>query len=506
MPERDGTISLETSCPNVADKLVHTSDMVVSAVTTTGIYCRPDCGARPLPRHVAPFPTAVAAEASGYRPCLRCRPDRRPADERPGDAPEPVSRALALISAGWLDRFDEDALADRVGYSTRQLRRLFERHVGATPTFVARSRRAHFARRLLDETDLAMPLIAGASGFGSVRQMSRVINSTFGFGPRELRRKRRSDDVLTLDGGLRLRLPFAGHFDRRAVISHLVPRATPGVEAIHSGVYRRTLVVCGNPGVVEVVLVGGRSANWSCLEMEVHLPSFDSVIDDVSRIRSMFGLDDPADGAEAHLRSDPLIGPIVESRPGLRVIGGWDRFETTVRVIVGQQVSVSGATTITGRIAERYGSRLPGTALGLTRLFPTPDRLVEVDPDGIGMPRARVATISALAAAVIDGRLDLSGPAGPEAAREELLAVPGIGPWTADMVMLRAFRDPDAFPAGDLGIRRAIARLTRADSDPREAEVRALSQAWRPHRALAAQYLWGSLHPVSHDGQPKGSR
>ncbi len=474
--------------------------MVVSAVVTTGIYCRPECGARPLPRHVSPFPSAVAAEASGYRPCLRCRPDRRPHDDRADGAPAPVARALALIADGYLDRFDDDTLAANVGYSTRQLRRLFERYVGATPSFVARSRRAHFARRLLDETDLTMPIIAGASGFGSVRQMNRVVESIFGFTPGALRAKRRNNDVLTVDGGLRLRLPFAEPFDRRAVLAHLGPRATPGVEAVDRGVYRRTLVVCGNPGVVEVDL----NTHGPCLEMRVHLPAFDSIIDDVGRIRSMLGLDDNVADAEAHLGADPLVGPLVRSRPGLRVIGGWDRFESAVRVIVGQQVSVAGATTIAGRIADRAGMPLPGSALGLTRLFPTADRLVDLGRHGIGMPKARVATISALASAVVDGRLELSGAAGFTVAREQLLTLPGIGPWTADVVMMRALRDPDAFPAADLGIRRALARLAGSDAYPTEAQVRERAEAWRPHRALAAQHLWASLHQAGRDRPSKG--
>lgn len=471
--------------------------MVVSAVSTTGIYCRPECGARPLPRNVSPYPSAVAAEASGYRPCLRCRPDRRPFDERPGDSPAPVVRALAMITDGYLDRFDEDSLAAQVGYSTRQLRRLFETHVGASPSFVARSRRAHFARRLLDETNLTMPVIAGASGFGSVRQMNRIVESIFGFAPSSLRAKRRQDDVLTIDGGLTLRLPFAEPLDRSSVIAHLGPRATPGVEVVDGFVYRRTLMVCGNPGVVEINL----ATEGSSLEMRAHLPAFDSIIDDVGRIRAMLGLDDDASAAESDLDADRIIGPLVRRRPGVRVIGGWDRFETAVRVIVGQQVSVVGATTITGRIAERFGAPLPGSALGLTRLFPTADRLIDLDPNGLGMPGARVATVSAVAKAVAEGSLDLSGAAGSETTRQQLLALPGVGPWTADVVMMRALRDRDAFPAGDLGIRRAIARLTGSDTDPTEAAVREMSEAWRPNRALAAQHLWVSLQDSSEESK-----
>jgi AraC family transcriptional regulator of adaptative response / DNA-3-methyladenine glycosylase II len=464
-----------------------TTDNRVSAVATTGIYCRPECGARPNPENVAPFASPVAAEAAGYRSCLRCRPDRHLAAAPVSGVPDAVATALGLISDGFLDRFDEEALADRVGYSTRQLRRLFEQHVGATPAFVGRSRRAHFARRLLDETDLPMPVIAGAAGFGSVRQMSRVVEGIFRFPPTELRRKRRGSDVLVADGGLRLRLPFVEPLDRQAALDHLSPRVTPGVEAVAGTVYRRTLEVCGNPGVIEVEL-GGEAGH---LELTAHLPTFDSIIDDVARVRSMFGLDDDVRAAENHLASDPYLADIVRTQPGLRVIGGWDPFEVAVRVIVGQQISVVGATTITARIVERHGRRLPGSALGLGRLFPTPDALLGLHADGLGMPGSRVATLRALASAVLDGSLDLRSE--PESVRTQLLALPGVGPWTADVIAMRATRDPDAFPSSDLGVRHAMAALLGRDTPPSTEEVEELSQCWRPYRALAAQHLWSSL-------------
>jgi AraC family transcriptional regulator of adaptative response / DNA-3-methyladenine glycosylase II len=468
----------------------------VSAVATTGIYCRSQCSARPNPENVAPFDSPVAAEAAGYRSCLRCRPDRHlPASPHDG-VPAAVATALALISDGFLDRFDEEALAAKVGYSTRQLRRLFAQHVGASPAFVGRSRRAHFARRLLDETDLPMPQVAGAAGFGSVRQMNRVVEGIFRFSPGDLRRKRRGGDVLVADGGLRLRLPFVEPLDRPAALGHLRPRVTPGVEMVEGDVYRRTLEVCGNPGVVEVDL-GGDAPH---LELVAHLPTFDSIIDDVARIRAMFGLDDDVRSAEAHLSADPLLAPIVRRRPGLRVIGGWDRFETAVRVIVGQQVSVVGATTITSRIVERHGRALPGPVLGLTHLFPTSAELRGLDPQGLGMPGARVATIAALAEAVWSGAVDLC--AAPEDVRRQLLGVRGIGPWTADMIAMRASRDPDVLPAGDLGIRHAVGRMLGRDTSPPAEEVAELASVWSPYRSLAAQHLWASLRSVDDKENP----
>lgn len=468
----------------------------VSAVATTGIYCRPQCSARPNPENVAPFDSPVAAEAAGYRSCLRCRPDRHlPASPHAG-VPAAVASALGLISDGFLDRFDEAALADKVGYSTRQLRRLFEQHVGATPAFVGRSRRAHFARRLLDETDLPMPRVAGAAGFGSVRQMNRVVESIFRFSPGELRRKRRGGDVLVADGGLRLRLPFVEPLDRAMALAHLRPRVTPGVEAVEGDVYRRTLEVCGNPGVIEVDL-GGDAAH---LELLAHLPTFDSIIDDVARIRAMFGLDDDVRDAETHLSADPLLAPIIERQRGLRVVGGWDRFETAVRVIVGQQVSVVGATTITARIVERHGRRLPGPVLGLCHLFPTAGDLVDLDPRELGMPGARVATIAALARAVLDGDVDLT--AASAQLRAQLLGVKGVGPWTADLITMRASRDPDVLPAGDLGIRQAVARMLGRDTPPSAEDVAELASVWSPYRSLAAQHLWASLQRADTEENP----
>jgi len=464
--------------------------MAVDAVSTTGIYCRPECAASPLPRNTSSYPAPVAAEAAGYRPCLRCRPDRHLRSVEVTHAPLPVQGAVRLIADGFLDRFDEVALAARVGYSARQLGRLFARHVGASPDFVARSRRAHFARRLLDETDLAMKEIAGASGFGSVRQMNRVMAEIFGFAPAVLRAKRRRRDVLAADGGLRLRIPVGSPLDVDHVVAHLAPRLTPGVESLHGTVYRRTVDTCGHPGAVEIDLAPSTDA----VELVAHLPSFDSIIDEVARVRYLLGLDDDVDAALRLLAGDPTLGPLVRHQPGLRVVGGWDRFETAVRVVVGQQVSVAGATTTTGRLVERHGTRLPAPTLGLTHLFPTPEQLAPLatgDRDE-GMPRRRARAIGALAVAVLEGRVDLHAP-DPAEVRARLLALPGIGPWTAEVMTMRAQRDPDVFPAGDLGIRQALTALEGGADLLEERACRARAVAWSPHRSLAAQHLWASL-------------
>lgn len=485
-------VAVVAPCPNLSHPIRHTRFVPVEAVATTGIYCRPECAAVPLPHNTAPFGSPVAAEAAGYRPCLRCRPDRHLRSIEISGAPAPIQGAVALIASGFLDRFDEAALADRVGYSTRQLRRLFERHVGATPDFVARSRRAHFARRLFDETDLSMTAIAAASGFGSVRQMNRVVGQTFRFTPSELRAKRRRRDVLRADGGLRLRIPTGLPLDVEQITGHLRPRLSPGVEALDGTVYRRTIVMCGHPGVIEVDLAAAPDA----VELVAHLPSFDSIIDEVARVRHMFGLDDDLAEASRWLVNDPLLGGLVRRRPNLRVVGGWDRFETAVRVIIGQQVSVAGATTVTGGLIERHGSPLPAPALGLGHLFPTPEQLAPLaagDTDE-GMPRRRARTIGELADAVLGGRVDLYN-ADPVELRAQLLVLPGIGPWTAEMIAMRAARDPDAFPAGDLGIRRALAALDGRPRPLSDDECRARADAWRPYRSIAAQHLWAGVEP-----------
>lgn len=481
------------ACPNLSCRTWHARFVPVEAVATTGIYCRPECSAAPLPRNTASFASPIAAEAAGYRPCLRCRPDRHLRSVEISGAPPTIQGAVALIASGFLDRFDEAALADRVGYSTRQLRRLFERHVGATPHVVARSRRAHFARRLLDETDLSMTAIASASGFGSVRQMTRIVVQTFRSTPSELRAKRRTSDVLVADGGLRLRIPTGSLLDVEQITGHLQPRLSPGVEALDGAVYRRTIVMCGHPGVIEIDLAVAPDA----VELVAHLPTFDSIIDEVARVRHMFGFEEDLEAARGVLVNDPALGRLVRRHPNLRVIGGWDRFETAVRVIVGQQVSVAGATTVTGGLIKRYGSPLSAPALGLTHLFPTPEQLAPLVAGGRdeGMPHRRARTIGELANAVLDGRVDLY-EADPTKLRDQLVALPGIGPWTADVVTMRATRDPDVFPAGDLGIRRAMTLLDGTTELASEDDCRARADAWRPYRSLAAQHLWQSLRSV----------
>jgi AraC family transcriptional regulator of adaptative response / DNA-3-methyladenine glycosylase II len=452
----------------------------VQAVTTTGIYCVPSCSARPQPGHIVPYPSAAAAEAAGFRACLRCRPYRAAPGELVG--PELVCRAVRLIAEGALDGGTEADLARRLGVSARHLRRLFAAHVGTTPDRLARSRRTHFARRLLDDTDLTVTDIAWASGFGSLRQLNRACQEIFRAPPTELRARRRRADRLVADGGLRLRLPFHGRLDWDRMLGYFARRAIAGVEHVADGTYRRTITLDGAPGVLEIA-PGGPDH----LELRAHLPHIAGLIHVVQGARRIFALDRDPSAADDHLAADPVLAPLVAESPGLRVPGTWDPYETGVRAIVGQQVSVAGASTVTARIVRRVGEPVPGLeAFGLTHTFPSPATLAAADLDGIGMPGARARAIKAFAAAVDKGELPLDGRLPLDDLLAVIGAVPGLGPWTAGVIALR-LGEPDTFPAADLGLRRAA---NPAGEPLSTADLLARAEAWRPHRAAAALRLW----------------
>ncbi len=354
--------------------------MGVTGVVTTGIYCRAGCPGRPHAQHRRPFATPVAAEAAGFRPCLRCRPDRAVWPHTAEDAPVEVREAVQLIADGHLDRRSEADLAQRVGYSARQLRRLFLAHIGATPDFVARSRRAHFARRLLDETDLTMAQVASAAGFGSTRQMRRVVEAVFKFPPEALRARRsRTDRLATdaIDGGLRLRLPYVPPLDFHATLDRLAGRCIPGVESVSDERYRRTILDHDAVGVIEVRDHGdGRH-----LEMTAHLPTWRLISEEVAACRRLFALDAPPERA-----------------PGV-----WDVFEAAVlELLGGGKRQWSGAQAAAARLAGRFGVALPEPVCGLTHAFPSPLRLARADPAevaGCRVSRRAARSIVALAQA-----------------------------------------------------------------------------------------------------------
>jgi AraC family transcriptional regulator of adaptative response / DNA-3-methyladenine glycosylase II len=455
------------------------------AVTSTGVYCRPICPA-PSPRraHVRYYPTAAAAAGAGYRPCLRCRPEAAPGTPAWIGTSAVVRRALALLDEGALDEGSVEALAARVGIGPRQLHRLFVAHVGAAPLAVAQTRRLHFAKTLLDETDLPVTQVAFASGFRSLRRFNDAFRRAFSRPPSALRRLRRAG-AAPAPGAVALRLAFRPPYDLDAVLAFLGARAIPGVERIEQTAYARTIAVQPRPAAVRVSRAPGRNE----LLLRVHGAPPTALLAVTSHARRVFDLGaDPA-AVAAVLRRDPLLAPLVRRRPGLRIPGAWETFECAVRAILGQQVSVSAGRTLAARLVERAGVPLERPIDGLTRVFPSPQALAGADLSGLGLTAARARTIATLARAVADGRLDLGGS--PDAVRAALVEICGVGAWTAEYVALRALGEPDAFPAGDLVLRRA-AGGGRALA---ERELAARAAAWRPWRGYAAFHLWGAGAP-----------
>jgi AraC family transcriptional regulator of adaptative response / DNA-3-methyladenine glycosylase II len=456
-----------------------------TAVTTTGIYCRPICPARTPGRgNVRFYPCAAAAEEAGFRPCRRCRPETAPGSPAWIGTPVTVRRALRLIDAGVLDGRGADVatLAAHLGIGDRHLRRLFANHLGASPLAVAQTRRAHFARQLVDQTDLPLTRIAFAAGFGSVRRFNTAMLSTFGAPPSALRRSPRAAEP----GVVTLRLPYRPPLAWTALLAFLRERAIPGVESVDETTYRRAARAGEATGVIAI----RPAANGPYLELSAPVALAPALADLVLRARRLCDLDaDPA-AIDRDLRRDPLLAPRVRARPGLRVPGAWDRGELAVRAVLGQQVSVAAARTLAGRLAAALGEPLADAPVGgPTHLFPTPAALAQADLTRFGLTRARAAALGGLAAALRDGRLDLDDAADPDDLRARLEALPGIGPWTAQYVALRALGDPDAFPAGDLGVRKALAT---AVGPATAAAVLARAEAWRPWRAYATLHLWQS--------------
>jgi len=452
-----------------------------SAVMTTGIYCRPGCPARPHARNVRRFALAAAAEANGFRACHRCRPYRTPPPAVPVGS-ELVSQALQLITSGAPEGRGASEVAARLGVPTQELSGLFAAQLGVTPGGLARSRRAHFARRLLDDTDLPFAQVASASGLGSARRLDQVCRAVFQEPPAQLRARRRRADRPLTDGGLVVRLPFAGPLDWATLLSYLTVRAIPGVEQVaEDGVYRRTVVVEGEVGAIELWRGGDDH-----LLLRVHLPHPGGLIEVVERVRRIAGLDVDLAGATRGLDADPTARQLLAAAPGIRPPGTWCGFETGIRAILGQQVTVAGATTLAGRLVERHGATAAGHGpLGLSRTFPPPTVLAEADLAEIGLPTARAAAIRSFARAVASDQVRLDRSVGLDRFVSDMTAIPGLGPWTAHYLALR-LGERDAFPASDLGLRRALC----PEQPLSTAELERAAEAWRPWRAHVAARLW----------------
>lgn len=459
-------------------------------VKTTGIYCRPICPARtPRREHVEFYPSAAAAQDAGFRPCLRCRPESAPDFAAWRGTSNTVSRALSLIDAGALDAGDVDALASRLGVGERQLRRLFRLHLGASPVAVAQTRRVLLAKQLIHETGLPMSEVALASGFGSIRRFNETFQRLFGRPPGALRRGGITDAPAA--DHVTLRLPYRPPYDWEGVLAFLAARAVRGVERVEGGRYTRAVEVASVQGVVSVQPRGRNT-----LEATIRLSSLTALPAVVARVRRVFDLAADPRAIASHLAEDDRLAPLVSARPGLRVPGAWDGFELAVRAVLGQQVTVVSAARLAARLVETCGRRLPAglsATTGVTHLFPTASDVAHHDLSALPMPRARLTAIAALATAVLadphlfDPRRDL------DAAAAQMRSLPGIGEWTAQYIAMRELREPDAFPAADVGLLRAMAERTGA---PLTApQLLRESEAWRPWRAYAAQHLWASTTP-----------
>ncbi|HVW68442.1 MAG TPA: AlkA N-terminal domain-containing protein [Steroidobacteraceae bacterium] len=460
-----------------------------TAVKTTGVYCRPICPARtPLAKNVVFYPTAAAAQEAGFRPCLRCRPETAPDMGAWRGTSNTVSRGIALIELGALDDSNVEALAMRLGLGERQLRRLFREHLGASPVAVAQTRRVLLAKQLLHETRLPMTEIAFAAGFGSIRRFNETFQTLYRRPPSDIRRLGGPDIPVARQGELSLLLRYQPPYDWPAMLEFLRARAIPGIERVGDDSYSRTFSLDGIQGMVTVRRAPNHAGH--ALEARIRIPKLTILPQIIARLRRVFDLAADPLAIAAHLATDPSLAPLVAKRPGLRVPGAWDGFELAIRAVLGQQITVAAAVRLAGKLVARYGEPLTVPAGDLTHVFPLPARLAEASLASIGMPASRAATLSAVAAAVIADPDLLGAHVGLEEAIERLRSIRGVGEWTAQYIALRQLREPDAFPAADIGLLRAFAGGT--GHRPAASELLELAEKWRPWRAYAAQHLWTS--------------
>ena len=465
-----------------------------TAVKSTGIYCRPVCPApAPKPANIVYYGNAAAAEAAGFRPCLRCRPELSPGDGawRRGD--EVVARALKLIDQGMLAEQPLSALAERVDIGERQLRRLFVNRLGVAPIGVHGTRRLLFAKQLLTETTLPITEVALAAGFGSLRRFNATFLDAYRMAPRDLRRL----PTAAQEGVLVLRLGYRPPYDFTAMLDFLRGRALPGVESVDEHSYARMVGSADSPGWLRVsAWPNGEHA----LKLELRGVPSTELLQIVNRLRRMFDLDADPHAIASALSVDARLRPLLKKRPGLRLPSGWDGFEIAMRAIIGQQVSVAAARTFTARLAQAFGEPLPvDFAPGLSHLFPAPEALADADLSRIGLTRTRADTVRTVARAVLDGRVDFRSERTLEDFVMRWVALPGIGPWTASYIAMRALGHPDAFPADDLVLQKAVP----TDGERMTAKaLTACAEAWRPWRAYAVMQVWKD----SMAAPKKGSR
>lgn len=457
-----------------------------TGVSTTGIYCRPICSVRtPRPSSCSFYSSAAAAEAAGFRPCLRCRPEL---------APYALQQNLAYavwqrIAAGALNESGIEALAEQVGLSSRQLRRVLQQQFGVTPVELAQTQRLLFAKKLLQETHLPMTDVAYAAGFGSVRRFNALFAERYKMAPGSIRRTAAAES-----DGLVLRLAYRPPFAWDALLAYLRGRAMPGLEAVieqdGKASYVRSVQLEGKTGWLQISHLPDKQQ----IALQV-APGLSSVLMPlIAKVRQLCDLEANPVVIQAHLATDPLLAVQLARTPGLRVPGAFNVFELAIRAVLGQQVSVAGATTVSGRLVQRFGEPVstPFAAVGFH--FPSPERLAGLpveDIAGIGVPGTRAATIQNVARFALSGGLQRQSGRGFDDVVTELKTIVGIGEWTAQYIALRALRYPDAFPAGDLALQKAAA--IAPDTRLTEKQLLARAAVWSPWRAYAALLLWHSL-------------
>jgi AraC family transcriptional regulator of adaptative response / DNA-3-methyladenine glycosylase II len=460
-----------------------------TAVLTTGIYCRPSCPVvPPKPENMQFYPSAAAAQLAGFRACKRCRPDATPGSPQWCTRADVTARAMRLIADGVVDREGVGGLARRLGYSTRQVERLVTAELGAGPLALARAQRAQTARTLIESTTLPMTDVAFAAGFASLRSFNATVSEVFALTPSELRRRAgggRRGRGLPVDGTwhhVALRLPFRRPLHPDSLFGHLVETRVPGVEEWRGGAFRRVLRLDRGPGIVALTPAADHVA------ARLRLSDLRDLGSAVARCRALLDLDADPVAIDAHLREDPHLRHLVAAAPGRRVPRTVDAGELALRVVLGQQVSTAAARTLAARLVAAHGTPVTDPEGGLTHAFPSPEAVAGTDPQALAMPHSRRRTLVALSTALAAGEVRLGPGEDWAKARADLAALPGIGPWSVEVVLMRGLGDPDAFPAGDLGVRAGLSSLGVAGA----ADTRRARERWRPWSAYAVQHLWAS--------------
>jgi AraC family transcriptional regulator, regulatory protein of adaptative response / DNA-3-methyladenine glycosylase II len=464
-----------------------------TAVLTTRIYCRPSCPVvPPKVENMTFYPSAAACQQAGFRACKRCRPDTSPGSPEWNARADAVARAMRLIRDGVVDREGVPGLAARLGYSTRQIERQLLAELGAGPLALARAQRAQTARLLIETTGIPMAEVAFAAGFSSIRTFNDTVREVFALAPGELRTRaaRSRSTPPQTPGVIALRLPYRAPLNPSNLFGHLAATGVPGVEEWRDGAYRRTLSLPYGHGIVAL------TPHPDHIACRLSLTDPRDLTIAISRCRWMLDLDADPVAVDDQLRTDPLLAPLVDKAPGRRVPRTVDAAEFAVRAVLGQQVSTAAARTHAARLVTAHGQAIDDPEGGLTHLFPSSAALAALDPETLALPRSRRTTLTTLVGALAEGSLQLGLDSDWEKARAQLIALPGFGPWTVEVIAMRALGDPDAFLPGDLGMRRAAADLG-LPSTPAALTERAA--AWRPWRAYAVQYLWATDgHPINH--------